>query len=66
VSDDDNQRIAELILLDEIEALAEDYRNRHGRLPTDVSHWDPSKEMMDALKSVLPVVKFNNPIPYRY
>jgi hypothetical protein len=66
VPDGDNQRIDELVLLDEIEALAEDYRNRHGRLPTDVSHWDPSKEIMDALRWVLPVVTFNNPVPYRY
>src|SRR5690349_12736255 len=66
VSDAALTRIPEQAYFDELQRLAAAYRERHGRAPIPVSHWDPSPEAMAALKSSLPLVHYGNPVPYQY
>jgi hypothetical protein len=58
--------IPELDLIDEIEALAEEYAERHGRLPVNVSHWDPSEGMVGRLRAGMPVSARRNPVFSNY
>jgi histidinol-phosphate/aromatic aminotransferase/cobyric acid decarboxylase-like protein len=46
--------------------LAAQYRERHGREPVNVSHWDPSPELARKLKKLLPIPRLENPISYQY
>ena len=58
--------IPELDLIDKIEALSNDYEERHGRAPINVSHWDPSQEIVRKLRAALPISVEQNPIPYNF
>ncbi|MBV8824537.1 MAG: hypothetical protein JO220_06105 [Hyphomicrobiales bacterium] len=59
-------RLPELLLIDAIESLAEAYSEQHGRIPTHVSHWDPSQQLTALLRKQAPYIELNDPVPYRY
>ena len=58
--------LPEISLIDEIDDLAKDYRERSGRAPIYVSHWDPSEAFVKRLHKFIPNPKYDNPVPYTY
>jgi aspartate/methionine/tyrosine aminotransferase len=67
VARDVSPTLPELALIDDIEAIAASYEQRHGREPVNVSHWDPSREFARRLKAAAPIrIKPPDPVPYRF
>ena len=60
------ERIAENTLIDAIDAEIAAYRERHGRFPVNVSHWDPSPTFSAKLKRLLPITRAEELVDYRY
>lgn len=58
--------IAETAAIDGLHDLADDYERRHGRRPTDVSHWDPADEVIQRLRLLVRVPPLREPIRYRF
>jgi aspartate/methionine/tyrosine aminotransferase len=68
-------RLPEKILIHQIESLMSQWRTDHGIAPVNVSHWNPSNEVLQNLQTQVPPSPFPNPltllqtcdpIPYRY
>jgi hypothetical protein len=57
--------IEQIRLVDEIEELSAKYKTRHGRLPVNISHWDPSQQLTNKLRRSLPISE-EDPISYHF
>lgn len=58
--------LAEISLFDEIDDLARDYERNGRGTPIRVSHWDPSREMLDRIGPLRLPSFSTDPRPYRY
>jgi aspartate/methionine/tyrosine aminotransferase len=66
LSDGNGLEIPEIRLIDQIDDLGKRYKSLHDRAPVNVSHWDPSAETIQALRSSLEVRNWADPVRYRY
>jgi aspartate/methionine/tyrosine aminotransferase len=58
--------IHELRGLEDLEELAEEYREQYGALPFNLSHWDPSDQTSRSLLKYLTLPRQPSPMPYIY
>lgn len=68
-------RLPEKMLIQQIESLMSQWQTGHGIAPVNVSHWHPSREVLQNLQMQVPLSSFLDPlaspqacdpIPYRY
>jgi aspartate/methionine/tyrosine aminotransferase len=66
-------RLPEKTLIEAIDTLASRWRDRHGREPVHVSHWNPSDAFANSLRGRLPArldpcaaLAVHDPVPYRH